>query len=270
MQKNYFRKFFQVELEAEVMPVNKGFTNDTTDDDKDDDTKNSTLNTSDISLDRNGGGSVSEDCCVSKKNDASSLISILSTTSSKLSTSQNFYSRDKKVECEKKCETGLLTRSFGLLLAFISGVLMTAYSSMIKMLEVMDPMQVVVVRGVLQLVIMGSIARYKNISWRGGSDNTRTSLLLFLVAATGGLRIFFIFTSFSRLPLGDSTTILFSSPVIVMLLSVFILHEGCGVFRLVAAAGQEPFYRTQKSRNYKRPDQLMAILAPQGPQPCQW
>ena len=122
---------------------------------------------------------------------------------------------------------------------------MTAYSSMIKMLEEMDPMQVVVIRGVLQLVIMGSIARYKNISWRGGSDSTRTSLLLFLVAATGGLRIFFIFTSFSRLPLGDSTTILFSSPVIVMLLSVFILHEGCGVFRLVAAAGQEPFYRTQ-------------------------
>ena len=60
-------------------------------------------------------------------------------------------------------------------------------------------------------------------------------MLLFIVAFTGGLRIFFIFTSFSRLPLGDSTTILFSSPVIVMLLSMFILHERCGIFRMVAA-----------------------------------
>ena len=58
-----------------------------------------------------------------------------------------------------------------------------------------------------------------------------------VVAVTGGLRILFIFTSFSRLPLGDSTTILFSSPVIVMVLSMFILQERCGVFRVVAAAG---------------------------------
>ena len=60
-------------------------------------------------------------------------------------------------------------------------------------------------------------------------------MLLFIVAFTGGLRILFIFTSFSRLPLGDSTTILFSSPVIVMVLSMFILHERCGIFRMVAA-----------------------------------
>ena len=60
-------------------------------------------------------------------------------------------------------------------------------------------------------------------------------MLLFIVAFTGGLRIFFIFTSFSRLPLGDTTTILFSSPVIVMVLSMFILHERCGIFRMVAA-----------------------------------
>lgn len=62
-------------------------------------------------------------------------------------------------------------------------------------------------------------------------------MILFMVALTGGLRILFIFTSFARLPLGDSTTILFSSPIIVMVLSMFILHEGCGVFRVVAASG---------------------------------
>ena len=39
-----------------------------------------------------------------------------------------------------------------------------------------------------------------------------------------------------RLPLGDSTTILFSSPVLVITLSVFLLDERCGVFRFVAAS----------------------------------
>jgi len=68
-----------------------------------------------------------------------------------------------------------------------------------------------------------------------GTDNRRVAIMLFIVAFTGGLRIFFIFTSFARLPLGDSTTILFSSPVIVMVLSMFILHERCGIFRMVAA-----------------------------------
>lgn len=96
-------------------------------------------------------------------------------------------------------------------------------------------MQVVVVRGVMQAVIMGSISRYKNVPFKGG-DTRKICLILFFVALTGGLRIFFIFTSFSRLPLGDSTSILFSSPIIVMIISMFLLKEHCGVFRVVASA----------------------------------
>ena len=63
----------------------------------------------------------------------------------------------------------------------------------------------------------------------------KIALYLFLLALTGGLRILFVFLSFSLLPLGDATTILFSSPVIVMILSKFILKEACGMFRVVAA-----------------------------------
>ena len=61
------------------------------------------------------------------------------------------------------------------------------------------------------------------------------TVYLVLLAITGGLRVLFIFLSFSQLPLGDATTILFSSPVLVMVLSVFFLKEKCGVFRVVAA-----------------------------------
>ena len=48
-------------------------------------------------------------------------------------------------------------------------------------------------------------------------------MLLAAIAITGGLRVIFIFSSFTKLPLGDSTAILFSSPVIVMGLSVCLL-----------------------------------------------
>jgi len=126
-------------------------------------------------------------------------------------------------------------RSLGLVLAFVSGVLMTAYSSMIKMLDEMDSMQVVVIRGVLQLVLMGSIACYKRLSFTGVREQC-VPTVLFLVSLTGGLRLIFIFTSFSRLPLGDSTTIVFSSPVFVMIFSICILKERCGLFRVGAGA----------------------------------
>ena len=51
------------------------------------------------------------------------------------------------------------TRFFGLLLAFLSGVMMTTYSSLIKTLEEMDVMQVVVIRGLLQVSVMGGLGK---------------------------------------------------------------------------------------------------------------
>merc|ERR1711934_336734 len=117
------------------------------------------------------------------------------------------------------------TRVLGLSLALLSGVLMTVYSSLLKLLEETPSMQQLV----MALVLM-----------KRGTNPCSTSqpsaiFLLIAVASTGGLRILFIFTSFTRLPLGDSSTILFSSPVLVITLSVFLLDERCGVFRFGAA-----------------------------------
>ena len=113
-------------------------------------------------------------------------------------------------------------RSLGLLVALLSGILMVAYSSMIKILEEMDSMQVVIIRGLLQMLIFGGIALFKRLSFRGEASRY-TLLMLVIVSVTGGLRMMFIFVSFSRLPLGDSTAIIFSSPVFVMVLSVCVL-----------------------------------------------
>jgi len=121
----------------------------------------------------------------------------------------------------------------GIGLAFLSGILMTAYSSMLKLLVDMEAMQVVVIRGIMQSVLMAIVILVKRLDFRATRE-LRVAFILFLVALTGGLRLLLIFTSFARLPLGDSTTILFSSPIIVMTLSIFILNERCGFFRFFA------------------------------------
>jgi len=124
---------------------------------------------------------------------------------------------------------------FGLLLALLSGVLMTAYSSMIKLLVDMDSQQVVIIRGILQLVMMGSLALYKGFKFTPPRSEVRTWVILFFIGLTGGLRLLFIFISYHRLPVGDVTSIIFSSPVFVMLFSIFVFREHCGVFRVLAA-----------------------------------
>ena len=113
-----------------------------------------------------------------RNSDTTSLMTVLSETSARLSKSISSVSRnlkssaganDKAKDWPKVdlAKNKSLSRYLGLLLAFISGVMMTTYSSMIKMLDTMDSMQVVVIRGALQFFIMGSIAMYKNVPFRG-------------------------------------------------------------------------------------------------------
>ena len=116
-----------------------------------------------------------------RRSDTASLMIILSETSLRLSKSISKVSKSLKSPASdsgkakewprvKHPENSSSKRYIGLLLAFISGVMMTTYSSMIKMLDTMDSMQVVVIRGSLQFFIMGSIAMYKNVPFKGNSD----------------------------------------------------------------------------------------------------
>ena len=108
-----------------------------------------------------------------RRSDTTSLMIILSQTSSRLTKSISSVTKfpasanGKAKEWPKLPESKSVTRYLGLFLAFISGVMMTTYSSMIKMLDTMDSMQVVVIRGSLQFFIMGSIAIYKNVPFKG-------------------------------------------------------------------------------------------------------
>ena len=57
-------------------------------------------------------------------------------------------------------------RYLGLLLAFLSGILLTTFSALLKLVK-MDPMEVVIIRGVLQSLIMACVAIYKKQSFKG-------------------------------------------------------------------------------------------------------
>jgi len=55
--------------------------------------------------------------------------------------------------------------------------------------------------------------------------------LYVLQGIVGGSTLVLLFFSFRRLPLGDATTIIFSSPVFVLIMSFLFLREPCGFFR---------------------------------------
>ncbi|KAK7862255.1 hypothetical protein R5R35_008132 [Gryllus longicercus] len=123
---------------------------------------------------------------------------------------------------------GTATNWLGVLLAFLSGAFFTLSSAAVKALRAMDPMELLLVRGLLQVAVMLAAAL-----WRGAPllGNKGFRLLLQLQGLVGGLTLVLLFYSFRRLPLGDATTIIFSSPVVVLVLSFVFLKEPCGFFR---------------------------------------
>jgi len=137
------------------------------------------------------------------------------------------------VEMNRKEFVRNLTK--GLVLALMSGSMMTTYNSMIKMMQVLHPMQVLVVRGLLQMIVMFSAICYNSVSLLPDPVTLNTVSVLTLCILTGGVRNLLMFWSVTQLPLGDYTTILSTAPVFVMLGSLLVLRENCGIFRIVGS-----------------------------------
>ncbi|XP_049776215.1 solute carrier family 35 member G1-like isoform X1 [Schistocerca cancellata] len=118
----------------------------------------------------------------------------------------------------------------GILLAFMSGACFTLSSAAVKALRTIDPMELLVIRSLLQVLAMLPL-----VIWGRGQGQLLGPpgyrLLLQLQGFVGGMTLVLLFFSFRRLPLGDATTIIFSSPVLVMVLSFIFLREPCGFFR---------------------------------------
>ena len=69
-----------------------------------------------------------------------------------------------------------------------------------------------------------------------GFDDWRTKVKVICQAVFGGGILFSVFEAIGRLPIGDFSAVAFSSPVFTMILSSFILHEKCGLYRVSVGA----------------------------------
>ena len=112
---------------------------------------------------------------------------------------------ESDTECDGNSETrkqSCWKQHLGLLLAFMSGLLFTLFTSMIKLLDSMPPSQLVMVRGLLQTAVTAAIALHRHLPFLG--PDTRTLLLVLLNAAVGGTRVLLVFVSFGLLPVRAS------------------------------------------------------------------
>ncbi|XP_033221597.1 solute carrier family 35 member G1-like [Belonocnema kinseyi] len=120
------------------------------------------------------------------------------------------------------------TKWGGIFLAFLSGTFFTISSALVKAIRNVDPMILLGIRAIFQMILMLIIAcRESNIFGPKGQR-----LLIHFQGLVGGLTLCLLYYSFRKLPLGDATTIIFSSPVIVIALSFIFLKEPCGVLRI--------------------------------------
>lgn len=64
-------------------------------------------------------------------------------------------------------------------------------------------------------------------------NNLIKYFIFFSQGIIGGATLSLLYYSFRKLPIGDATTIIFSSPVIVIALSFIFLKEPCGILRVI-------------------------------------
>ncbi len=122
----------------------------------------------------------------------------------------------------------------GFFLAFTSGLLLTFYSALYQRIkEDIARATVLLLRGALQFTGLMGIAyaleiplRLKDMSALPTSASRRIFWLVFLTAvAVGGLRLNIIFGALQLSPMSIVHTLMSGSPVLVMILSHFLLNK---------------------------------------------
>ncbi|XP_014216094.1 solute carrier family 35 member G1-like [Copidosoma floridanum] len=122
------------------------------------------------------------------------------------------------------------TRWLGILFAFLSSVCFSVSATLVKDIRDVDPMILLSIRGAVQIVVMILVALKNSLNLVGPKDY---KLLIQLQGFLAGMMLSLLYYSFRKLPIGDATTIVFSSPAIVIVLSFVFLSEPCGVLRIM-------------------------------------
>lgn len=100
----------------------------------------------------------------------------------------------------------------------------------------MPPIKAVFIRGLIQSILaLGMIPSTIGFQTAFQPIDRRTFRLLFLRGCAGTASLLAVYLALQRLPVGDAQTILFSSPVFVLVLSFIFLHEPVTTFDAIAA-----------------------------------
>ncbi|XP_076233908.1 solute carrier family 35 member G1 [Calliopsis andreniformis] len=160
------------------------------------------------------------------------------------------------------------TKWYGVFLAFLSGTFFTISASLVKAIQNVDPMMLLAIRAVLQMLVMLGAAIKASKSLFGPKGQR---LLMHFQGIVGGATLSLLYYSFRKLPIGDATTIIFSSPVIVIALSFIFLKEPCGILRVVVMCAlfagvvfvsKPPFlFQIHRAEPYNVTGYVCAILA---------
>ncbi|XP_012275281.1 solute carrier family 35 member G1 [Orussus abietinus] len=160
------------------------------------------------------------------------------------------------------------TNWFGIFLAFLSGTFFTLSSALVKAIKNVDPMILLAIRALLQMVVMLIVVCKRSEHVFGLKEHR---MLIHFQGLVGGMTLALLYYSFRKLPLGDATAIIFSSPVVVIILSFLFLREPCGILRVlvictllagVIFVSEPPFLlQIHKAESYDVMGYVCAILA---------
>lgn len=120
----------------------------------------------------------------------------------------------------------------GLSLAFISGGFFTANNFFINQFHVSVP-DLLLVRTLMQMLIYSSICYYRNLSLLPGP--TSQKLLILLQGVMSSLTFITALSAVSYMPVPDALCIVFSCPVVTIILSALVLKDRLGTGKIIAA-----------------------------------
>ncbi|TRY73428.1 hypothetical protein TCAL_07780 [Tigriopus californicus] len=135
---------------------------------------------------------------------------------------------------EKDRRQQLVESHMGLALALLSAILMSVYSHMYKQIsdQIAKP-TVLILRGVIQAMVMFLIAQRSNTPLKAKNVPPGTTfwqkykvyMILLTVVLIGGIRLCLIFAGLQLIHMSTVHTILNGSPILVMVLSHFLLQN---------------------------------------------
>ncbi|XP_015787540.1 solute carrier family 35 member G1 [Tetranychus urticae] len=122
----------------------------------------------------------------------------------------------------------------GLIMGMLSGIFLATGSLTVKLVHSLSGIEVAIARSLVTAVVTLLIVAFNRERW---IPPVGEKWPLFIRAFTGCLALLLSYSSLKLIPLGDSQSIVFSSPVLVTIWGCLLLKEPCGfiqVFALIA------------------------------------